>query len=502
LTAVRVRFAPSPTGSLHLGNARTALFNWIVARQSKGSMVLRIEDTDVEREQEGSEAGIFEDLRWLGLDWDEGPDRGGPFGPYRQSERAEVYRRAAERLLAAGRAYRCFCTDEEIERERAEQREAPGRARYSGRCRRIPEGEAAARAASGATHAIRFRVLPDHPSLDDLSVVFEDRLRGRIEVQATELEDFVLLRRDGRATYNFAVVVDDAEMEITLVVRGDDHVSNTPRQVLLFRALGRPLPQFAHLPMVRGPDGERLSKRHGATSVSEYRRRGYTPAGLRNALALLGWSPKGDRPIVTLDEMLAEFDLDRVSKSPAIFDPEKLEWVSGQHIHRMDAAEHAAETARRLIEAGLLPGSAPESAPVWLAEVAEMLRSSLSRFEQVPSRAAAIFSPGIVEPTPEVTAELRQESARKVLAALALAIPALSDRPDAATWASVKARVQSEAVVKGKALFHPIRLVITGAASGPELDRVVPLIASGHRLFPDRIPSLLDRVRRAAGLQP
>jgi glutamyl-tRNA synthetase/nondiscriminating glutamyl-tRNA synthetase len=489
----RVRFAPSPTGSLHLGNARTALFNWLVARQTAGAFVLRIEDTDVEREEEGSEAGILEDLRWLGLSWDEGPDVPGRFGPYRQSERTPLYRDAAARLVRSSRAYRCFCSDEEIARDRDQHGKETGRSRYSGRCLAIPAGESDARAAAGDPHAIRFRAIPERPSAADASAVFEDRLRGRIEVATVEIEDFILLRRDGRPTYNFAVVVDDAAMEITLVLRGDDHLSNTPRQVLLYRALGVPLPEFAHLPMVRGPDGERLSKRHGATSVSEYRLRGYTRDGLTNALALLGWSPPGDRPIVKRDEMLAAFDLARVSSSPAIFDPAKLDWVSSQHIQGMEARELADEVGKRLAGAGLVPDAAGPEASAWIGEVAEMLRSSLERFDQVPERSRPVFCPGVVRPAAEALDELR--AGRAALASLARILdegPLTEER-----WAAAKARIRTESGLKGRALFHPIRLAITGEPSGPELDRLLPIAARGSELYPGHVPPLSTRVRRA-----
>jgi glutamyl-tRNA synthetase len=472
----RVRFAPSPTGSLHVGNARTALFNWLVARQSKGTLILRIEDTDVEREAEGSEAGILEDLRWLGLEWDD--------GPYRQSERSHRYRDAADQLLQSGRAYRCFCTDEEIEKERAEHRDEHGRARYSGRCRAIPAAESTSRADGGAPHAVRFRTIPDRPDPNGSGAAFEDRLHGRIDVALVEIEDFVLLRRDGRPTYNFAVVVDDAEMGITLVLRGDDHLSNTPRQVLLYRALGHALPEFAHLPMVRGPDGSRLSKRHGATSVSEYRARGYTPDGLVNALALLGWSPAGDRPIVTRDEMLREFDLDRVSSSAAIFDPARLDWVQAQHIHRMNAAALAEEVGRRL-----LPEAERSRGSAWIAGVAEMLRTSLERFEQVPERSRALFFGGITEASAEI---------RDGRAALESFARIIDEGPlTAEAWGAAKSRIRSETGLKGRALFHPIRLAVTGEGSGPELDRLLPLVAEGSLLFPDRVPPLAQRIRRA-----
>ncbi len=501
MSGMRVRFAPSPTGSLHLGNARTALFNWLLARRAGGVFVLRLEDTDTVREQDGSEQGILQDLRWLGLDWDEGPDVGGPFGPYRQSERAERYRDAAQRLLDEGRAYPCFCTDEALAAERDSQRAAGLAPRYSGLCRRLPRDEALPRIGAGEPHALRFRAVAESSRLTELTVSFHDRLRGRVEFPAAGLGDPVLLRRDGRPTYNFAVVVDDAAMEISLVLRGDDHLSNTPRQVLLFHALGLALPEFAHLPMVRGPDGERLSKRQGATSVAECRRRGYPPAAVRNAVALLGWSPAGDRTVIGIDEMLGEFDLDRVSRAPGIFDPAKFDWISAQQIQRMDDATVGREAASWLATHGQLPPEGWERGAEWLRALGNTLRGSIERFEQVPERCQGLFFPGGRPVDPDAIAVLSVGSARAVVAALAARE---SGAPPASreTWRELVNQVKFATGVKGKELFHPIRVAITGRVSGPELDHLVPLIVEGSRLFPDRVPAFWPRAARTLAEWP
>jgi glutamyl-tRNA synthetase/nondiscriminating glutamyl-tRNA synthetase len=487
----RVRFAPSPTGSLHLGNARTALFNWLVARQRGGTLVLRIEDTDVDRHEEGSEQKILDDLRWLGLDWDEGPDVGGPRGPYRQSERGERYRRSADTLRESGRAYRCFCE------ERGPR--TPGRRTLGcgGGCERLDPAAARERAAAGEAHAVRFRVLPPDPDPADLRIRFHDRLRGPIEVDATEVADPVLLRRDGRPTYNFAVVVDDGEMGIDLVLRGDDHLSNTPRQVLLFRSLGLELPEFVHLPMVRGADGSRLSKRHGAVSLAEYRERGYPREALVNALALLGWAPPGgERSVFGIEELLQEFDLDRVNRAPAAFDAGKLDWLSSRHLQQADAGELGAAIGRRLAAAGLLPDGGVDAG--WLAGVAEMLRTKIDRLDQAAERAAPLFAPGGDPGGDEARAALRGEEAGAVVAAL-VQFASDAEPETAEAWKELKQVIQRESGAKGKALFHPLRVALTGAVSGPELDRLVPLIVRGHRLLPDHVPSLGGRVRRTAG---
>ena len=494
-TPLRVRFAPSPTGSLHLGNARTALFNWLVARHTGGKLILRIEDTDTERHVEGSEEEILADLAWLGLDWDEGPDTGGECGPYRQSERRDRHDQAIESLLESGKAYRCFCTDEEIAREREERKARGDDPRYSGRCGKIGREESERRMLAGEPHAVRFRTLGQGAGQGERTVRFRDRLRGMLEFSTSELGDPVLRRRDGRPTYNFAVVVDDAEMKIDLVLRGDDHLSNTPRQVLLFDALGSPLPEFAHLPMVRGVDGERLSKRHGAVAVSDYRRRGASVGGMVNALVLLGWAPHGDRTLVNVDEMVREFDLDRVSHSPSIFDPVKLNYLSNQHFQRTPAEELAEMVGRRLATGRLIPEEWPEGAGEWLTELAGLMRVGIEYLDQVPRAAATLFSKGGMPEEADAREMLEEDSASAVLQALS---QVAADQPpqDTEAWRALKKEVRERAGVKGKALFHPMRVAITGRASGPELDRLVPLIVKGNRLFPGHITGLSDRVRR------
>jgi glutamyl-tRNA synthetase/nondiscriminating glutamyl-tRNA synthetase len=487
---LRTRFAPSPTGSLHLGNARTALFNWLVARSGGGASILRIEDTDTEREQAGSESAILRDLRWLGLDWDEGPDAGGAFSPYRQSERGPIYADAARRLLAGGQAFRCFCaaSGDPVERDVAHHH-AGAAAGHRDPCRTLAPDDAASREAAGELPAIRFRV-PARDAAGHAAVRFHDRLHGDVAVPLAQVPDAVLLRADGRPTYNFAVVVDDAAMRIDLVLRGDDHLSNTPLQVLLYDALGAAVPEFAHVPMVLGPDGERLSKRHGATSVAAWRERGVPPEALINALALMGWAPENDKTIVSLAEITREFDLNRVGRSAAIFDAVKLEWISSQHIHAMPAERLSQEVAAALVESGCLTAEAAASAKEWVASLAEFLRPSLSRFDQAAEQAAPVFHPGGPLGEEEV-AILRSPESDAVLAALA---SALSGSP--LSWAAIRKSVESATGAKGKALFQPIRIALTGRAHGRELDRLVPLIDDGQRVLPEAVPSLAARVTR------
>ena len=335
---MRVRFAPSPTGHLHVGNARTALFNWLLARGSDGTFILRIEDTDVERSTRESEAAIIGDLRWLGLDWDEGPDIGGPHGPYRQSERLHVYQSYAKELLADGHAYYCFCSTAQLEAERQGALASGRPARYAGTCRRLTREQAEARVAAGERPAIRFRIP------EDRDVVFTDLVRGDVRFQTDVIGDPVIVRADGHPAYNFAVVVDDALMEVTHVMRGEDHISNTPRQILLYEALGFAPPAFAHLALVMGPDHSPLSKRHGATSVAEFRSKGYLPEALVNYLALIGWSPRDAgaasdehaSELLPADELARRFSLDAVGHSAGVFDEEKLAWVNRHYLKIAD----------------------------------------------------------------------------------------------------------------------------------------------------------------------
>jgi glutamyl-tRNA synthetase len=335
---IRVRFAPSPTGYLHVGGARTALFNWLYARHTGGTLVLRIEDTDRERSTEEHTKVILDGLTWLGINWDEGPYFQGEYGPQHQAD--------AERLLAEGRAYRCFCTREELDAQRARAEAAGAAFRYDRRCYGLAADEVESRQRAGAPSTIRF-------VLQDEEIAWEDAVHGRISFQGRDLDDFVILRSDNTAIYNLAVVSDDIAMGITHVIRGDDHISNTPKQIALYRALGREPPVFAHVPMILGADGKKLSKRHGATAVGDYQERGILPAAMRNFLALLGWSPGGDREILAEEEMIALFSLEGIQKKAAVFDTTKLEWMNGQYLSALSADELLVPVRRQLERAGV-----------------------------------------------------------------------------------------------------------------------------------------------------
>ncbi|MBC7074377.1 glutamate--tRNA ligase, partial [Candidatus Parcubacteria bacterium] len=322
---IRVRFAPSPTGYLHIGGVRTALFNFLFAKKNQGVFILRIEDTDKERSKKEYEENIMESLRWLGIEWDEGPDKGGPFGPYRQSERGEFYKKYLQKLLNEGKAYYCFCTKEELEAERQYLLSLGQAPRYSGKCRNLPKEVVEKNLKEKKESVIRLKVEPQ-------KVVFFDLIRGKIEVEAELLGDFVIAKSLTEPLYNFACVVDDYEMKITHVIRGEEHISNTPKQILIQKALGFPQPQYAHLPLILAPDRSKLSKRHGAVSVWEYKKMGYLPEALLNFLAFLGWNPGTNREIYSLSALIKDFSLERIQKSGAVFNQKKLDFLNGFYI--------------------------------------------------------------------------------------------------------------------------------------------------------------------------
>jgi nondiscriminating glutamyl-tRNA synthetase len=488
---VRVRFAPSPTGMLHVGNARTALFNWLFARQKKGSHVLRIEDTDVERSEARFETQLLEDLRWLGIDWDEGPDVGGHFGPYRQSDRMEVYKRYADRLLDDGKAYLCFCTPEELEYER-QQAAAEHRPQvYSGKCRQCDPAEARRRLAAGEPAAIRLKI-PEHP------IHFHDIVRGDVTFESESVSDPIIVRSSGIPVYNYVVVVDDAEMKITHVIRGDDHLSNTPKQVALYEALGFPVPEFAHLSTILGPDRERLSKRHGATSIAQFREMGILPEALVNYLALLGWAPTGGtRETFTPKELIKEFSLERVAPSPAVFDFEKLYWLNRHYIKAADPRRIVELSFPYFRQAGLLPEGDNPELHAWVEKIVALLAPYVDRLDQLPGKAALFFS---YDAQTAVTAEdnqplLTSDIGRKVIAAFTGRIHSISNGFNAESFKAIINEVKEETAAKGKELFHPIRIVITGSHSGPDFDRVIPLIETGsHLALPKHVMSVRERV--------
>jgi glutamyl-tRNA synthetase/nondiscriminating glutamyl-tRNA synthetase len=475
---MRLRFAPSPTGQLHVGNARTALFNWLLARRAGGEFILRIEDTDAERSTRDSEEGIIRDLRWMGLEWDEGPDVGGPLGPYRQSERLHLYTSYGNELLAAGRAYYCFCSAARLEAERQAAVAAGRPPHYSGRCRAIDPADARARVAAGQAAALRFAV-PESGG-----VTFHDLVRGPLSFGMEVIGDPIILRSDGRPAYNFAVVVDDAAMRVTHVIRGEDHISNTPRQVLLYDALGFTPPEFAHLALVMGPDHTPLSKRHGATAVAEFRARGYLPEALVNYLALIGWSPGGGEELLPIGELVRRFSLDDVGTSSGVFDEEKLAWVNRHYLRGAAPGRLAAELTPFLVREGIATGASPAAAE-YVESLVPIIAGAVDRLSDAPGRLRFIFAFDAAASLgrDEVRAVVEEAGARDVILALADEL-ARAPRLDREGFRAAAARVRQRTGLKGRALFHPIRVALTGEAAGPELDLAVPAIDRGAELPP------------------
>jgi glutamyl-tRNA synthetase len=471
----RVRFAPSPTGYLHVGGARTALFNWLYARQQGGVFILRIEDTDVERSSWEMVSGILDGLKWLGLDWDEGPDVGGPYAPYFQSERIERYRLMAERMVTDGHAYYCYCSQERLQHER-EEAEARGEAwKYDRKCLALGAGDIEEREAAGAPRAIRFKVPHGHTR-------FEDAVHGPIEFDHDNIEDFVILRSDLHPTYHLSVVVDDVDMGITHVIRGDDHISNTPKHVLLFGALDAPAPRFAHVPLILGADKKRLSKRHGATSVLEYKRLGYLPDAMVNFLALLGWAPGDDREILSRSELIEAFSLEGISGGNAVFNTEKLDWMNGQYIAKLSSEELLAEVEPLLREAGLWDEaySSPEKR-VWLMRVIELLRLRAKRLTDFVEQAR----PFLVD-TVEYEAEAIEkhlgvtglnDHVRSLVSALRITTPFDESHVEAAVRGTA-----SERGLKAGALIHATRVAVTGRTASPGLFEVIVLLGRDRTL--------------------
>src|SRR5439155_10363498 len=407
----RVRFAPSPTSYLHVGGARTALFNWLFARRHGGAFVLRFESTDVDRSSTEMVEGILDGLRWLGLDWDEGPHIGGPYGPYFQSERLDRYRALANALVESGSAYYCYCTTEDLKAKRDAAERGGAAWRYDRTCCRLSANDIASREARGLARAIRFRV-------PDGAMQFDDLVHGRIAFDGANIEDFVVVRSDGHPTYHLSVVSDDVEMAITHVVRGDDHISTTPKQILLYQAIGASLPQFAHVPLILGPDKKRLSKRHGATSVMEYARQGYVPEAMVNFLALLGWSPGGDREIFTRDELVASFGLEGISGGNAVFNPEKLDWFNAQHLARLAPHELAARLRPLLETAGLWDAAYLGDRHAWFFAVIELLRPRVKRLDDFVTQGNYFFSETVQYDPAAVDKYLRADDMDEHLQAL------------------------------------------------------------------------------------
>ncbi len=492
----RVRFAPSPTGFLHVGNARTALYNWLFSRHTGGSFLLRIEDTDLERSEARHETQLMEDLLWLGLDWDEGPGVEGPHAPYRQSERLGIYREHTDRLLAEGKAYRCFCTAEELEAERREATAAHKPQVYSGRCRNISTADSEARAARGEPFAVRLHI-PDHP------LRFHDLVRGAVEFPSETVSDPILVRSSGMPVYNYVVTLDDALMEITHVIRGDDHISNTPKQVAIYEAFGWKPPEFAHLSTILGSDRERLSKRHGSTSVASFREMGILPEALVNYLALLGWGAEGGtRELFSLEELVKEFRLERVTASPAVFDWEKLHWLNRHYLKAADPERISELAWSYFATAGLLAphnnrGQITAAVEAWFGKLLALFLPAVNQLDELPVKAEFVFrfNPAAARANEENAAFLGTEAAQKVLAAFAARVAAQSGPVTPEQFKTWMNEIKTETGAKGKDLFHPVRIALTGSHSGPEFDKLIPILEEGSRLdLPVHVLSVRERI--------
>jgi glutamyl-tRNA synthetase len=465
----RVRFAPSPTGFLHIGGARTALFNWLFARRHGGTFILRIEDTDAERSSADMTTGILDSLRWLGLDWDEGPIVGGPHAPYLQSERLPKYRAVVDRLLSAGRAYRCYCRPEDLKAKRDAAEAAGGGWIYDRTCRSLTPAEIGAREAARVPSAVRFLVPPGETT-------FVDRVRGRITVAHDHIEDFVIARSDGHPTYQLSVVVDDVEMRITDVVRGDDHISNTPKQVLLYQAMDADVPSFAHVPLILGPDKKRLSKRHGATSVGEYEAQGYLPEAMVNFLALLGWSPgSGDEEVFSRDELVARFTLEGISGGNAVFNPEKLDWFNQQHIARLSAAEIVRRLRSDLESAGLWDPAFDGSRRDWLHAVVDLVKPRARKLADLVPQLRPFIADRIDRDPAAIDKHLSSPEVVSLVSQWRDRLRTVEPF-DPSTLETALRALADERGLKAGVLIHATRVAVTGQAVSPGIFDVLALM--------------------------
>ncbi|HWL91867.1 MAG TPA: glutamate--tRNA ligase [Actinomycetota bacterium] len=457
---VRCRFAPAPSGSIHVGNARSALFSWLYARRHDGAFILRVEDTDTSRVTEEAYQGVVEDLRWLGVEWDEGPDSGGPHAPYRQSQRLAIYREMTERLLEAGHAYRCFCTPEELEERRKTalaRGEPPG---YDGRCRTLSEDELAAFQAEGRSFAIRFH-------MPEREWIIEDLVKGEVRWAARDLRDFVIVRSDGTPVFLLAVAVDDMLMEITHVVRGDDLLASAPRNAAVIEALGGSPPAYAHLPQVLGPDSKPLSKRHGSTSVAAFRERGFLPEAMVNYLALLGWAKDDHTTFLSRDELVEAFDLTHVSHNPAVFDTQKLEWMNNHYIQSLDDDDLAARCVPFLTGEGLSVD------PELLRRATPIIRERMKTLAEAPGLLRFLFTDDVVPN--EKAAELIAKAPEGYLKKTADALDAM-ERWDTEHIHAVLDELASEAGLSRTKGWQPIRAAVTGSNVSPPLPESLALL--------------------------
>jgi len=490
---VRVRFAPSPSGDLHVGNIRTGLYDWAFARATGGVFVLRIEDTDASRVKPEYIVSAQDTLRWLGLDWDEGPGVGGPFGPYQQSERLDIYAEWVAKFLADGHAYYCYCTTDELQARREAARKAGGPSGYDGHCRTLTADQVAAYQAEGRRPVVRFR-------MPEGSTTFTDLIRGEVTFDHAHVPDFVLARADGRPLYTLAVAVDDVLMEITHVVRGDDLLSSTPRQIAVYRAMGVPadrVPVFAHLPFVLGPNGQKLSKRNGVVSINWYREQGFLPEAIDNYLALLGWSPGENREEFTLAEMAAEFDLARVNKNAAQFDVRKLEAINGDKIRGLEPADFAARITPFLSRSRLVADPVPAADAELIAAGALLIQPRIGKLSEAVSMLEFLFVDGAgFKIDPDDAAKVLTPASAEVLEAAEKALAGLDQWAHGEIEDALRAALLEGLGLKPKVAFAPVRVAVTGRGVSP------PLFESIELLGRDRTLRRLAQARAVAAAAP
>lgn len=479
---LKVRFAPSPTGPFHIGGARSALFNWLVARHADGTFLVRIEDTDLKRSTKESEENIKDSLKWLGMNWDEGIDVGGPHGPYRQTERLDLYKKEVQRLLDEGKAYYCYCSAEELEKSRTAQLDAGKTPIYDEHCRHLTEEEKAKYEAEGRKPVVRLKVRKDGV------FAFDDMVRGHVEFQAAGVGDFIIMKSDGIPVYNFAVVIDDAFMEVTHVIRAEEHLSNTPRQLAIYEALGYKPPKFGHISLILGEDHKKMSKRHGATSVTEYRNMGYLPEAVVNYLALLGWTPKGEQEIFTEEELIKQFSMKRVSSNDAVFDINKLNWINFQYMKKLDADQLYALIFPFLVKAGYVEESVTEEKKDWLKKVIWFMKDHIYFAGQAAEELKFFF-----EDMPALTDEailsiMKAETSGKLLKAFIEDLKALETFDQAEIKKCFNACMKAQGI-KGKAAYEPTRIALTGATQGPGMFEMMELF--GREKTMDRLEAAL-----------
>ena len=485
---IRVRYAPSPTGSLHVGGVRTALFNWLFARKNNGIFALRIEDTDLERSTEESVEQLKRSLRWIGLDWDEGPEVGGPYGPYRQTERFELYREAARKLLDSGLAYRDFTTPEELAQFRERARDEGRQPIYTGGpYREMNPEEARRRAKTGEPFTVRMKT-----PREDKTVV-EDLIRGPVTFENANIEDFVLMKSTDTPTYNFAAAVDDAHMRISHVIRGDDHLSNTPRQILIYKALGYELPAFAHVPQVLGPDKKKLSKRHGAASVEDFAAQGYLPEALFNYLALLGAGYAADEEIFSPDELAERFRIDRVSGNPAVFDEKKLTSINAIYLRRQTPEELALIAAPMLVQSGVATPEELERDMPRLTEIMALLRDRLNRTTEIPGAAGYFYGAELRYDPEEFEKQLGKEFVRETFPELLGRLKALPEWTEEAIEEAVRG-LAAEKEKGARHLIHPLRFAATGRTVSAGLFETLALLGRERTLL--RVEKALEEMQR------